>query len=1594
MEYAGRAVTTLKWLHLTDLHIGMQDYGHWPQIRRLLLEDLKRVTAKHGPWDVVVFTGDLAFSGQEEQYRKLDKELDDLWNAISKDGRAPILLAVPGNHDLNRTAVYDRDAAALKDPEIREKVWSSPQHGLVTAIGSWFSAYTAWWERCPYRPKQNLQTGLLPGEFAFVLEKEGVRFGFAGLNTAWGDPAGKAGAGDLHVDGRQLHPACQDDLARWTSECHAAFLLTHHPPVWLSQRARERYNEDIAPAGQFFAHFCGHLHEAEHDQRSQGAGQERRIWQASSMFGMDWFLEGGSKRSARRHGYTAGQAHIAGGELELIQWPRVACKMQDGSWQVTNDTSFKLENDIANTPAIVAEMRRSVPVMVALSPPAAPVHEREVHSWRDAVAKSSLWELLQDDIHAELAGDVADACQQIWLESRQESDAGDDPWLDDVYPMRLIARLEAFASKGTLDGPTTLLLLVAPCIYQALLAGGTSWMARANLEDLTDTSSSQEPRNTLEQVLRRRPDLARRARSLQGVKQQAAVWWLVHEALQRSPVLWSETPKLPASQSLYRRIQERCAAREGIGWAQMVDLARFVAIDPDALDSRHPIALRYLLHVAAWAALEPRRVHDAAVTELGIDDASHLEELLAALAESGWERRKDGDVLHWECQLPAVDYVLRDLIERGDAFLQRVHEQRISGSAWDMLDALPPRLSTAGLRVGLDGDGRPRYRLPHVRFTLEHNRIRTLLMGERLYGDPALAIRELYQNALDACRYRKARQTYLERQGEWYEASYEGRIVFRQDQDEHGRLYIECMDNGVGMTEANLARTFAVAGRRFSDAPEFVEEQAAWNRCNPPIELYPNSQFGIGVLSYFMLADEVEVVTRRFQRDGSRGTLLQVRIQGGSGLFHVREIPDDAALADSGTRIRLYLREGLEVPRGENGLAKTSCHTTLGKLLWFAEFATELHEQGRESLYWPAGKLAPGGCQVSEAEYGDTGSPDFWWHLGVGAEDAHLLLADGLLTPQSEKYSKSRRAINRSVCVINLHGPHFPELNLSRSEIVGWDHSHCEQLMLEHADSLAQWSGVSLGFLSALDGEIGGQLARVAYQVLHDVDAQVTIASPCPVKVRLRNVGMYAEDGGLFNEKEGNTLHIFRPRNALESVRAWRCLVWKAEIRGKELGGDVRFVGEPADRDLHRWRELKDLVAEPGDRYWFGGWSSGAIPIMNAVVKAHRDGQSTTECVRRIAKFSPLGLRIAPGCQDAESLDKCHLEEDDFRILSRDLDGRAPWFRRVISAVHVLNASRDLQVPVATITGRIRLLAPPLGLRLDFDEELIASLQLDEKDWCLISRDGDGAPPWLSGLVPRLHVLCAAHHIGWKPSRAVARLLELAGPLGFEVDTSYEYVSLDDLTLEDQEYELLRNLRQSRSLLSWSRAHLEFNNAEDASRASNLLRRLLVFGLFESGTRLHRFVSKFSARDELDLFVQENKKWYRAVNYRHSLNDGDDSDYHHVSELWVLSDYAEKYEKSLSVAAEAVCATGLISEDLHAAIRASDLDGLPFPETSFDLMRCIALATRFEPQYLMDEIMAEARCRLYWLSDDEVETQLAHIQPLIDYARKVAPLTS
>jgi 3',5'-cyclic AMP phosphodiesterase CpdA len=94
---------SVRWLHLSDLHVGVRYQNQlWPRFKAIFHKDLEDLLRRTGPIDLVIFSGDLAQQGTEQEFKQFDEVLDEILGRFSGFQEPPKIIAVPGNHDLMR----------------------------------------------------------------------------------------------------------------------------------------------------------------------------------------------------------------------------------------------------------------------------------------------------------------------------------------------------------------------------------------------------------------------------------------------------------------------------------------------------------------------------------------------------------------------------------------------------------------------------------------------------------------------------------------------------------------------------------------------------------------------------------------------------------------------------------------------------------------------------------------------------------------------------------------------------------------------------------------------------------------------------------------------------------------------------------------------------------------------------------------------------------------------------------------------------------------------------------------------------------------------------------------------------------------------------------------------------------------------------------------------------------------------------------------------------------------------------------------------------------------------------------------------------
>jgi hypothetical protein len=193
-------------------------------------------------------------------------------------------------------------------------------------------------------------------------------------------------------------------------------------------------------------------------------------------------------------------------------------------------------------------------------------------------------------------------------------------------------------------------------------------------------------------------------------------------------------------------------------------------------------------------------------------------------------------------------------------------------------------------------------------FQLEHKAIMSLLMGTELYGNPALCIRELLQNSLDAVELRDLRQKLprnlrAEPTDDWKPGE-TGAVWMTWGVDEaSGQEFIRVTDNGTGMTDTVIEQYFTHIGKSFYRSPEFERERILLREHGHFAT--PISQFGIGTLSCFMIADRLKIRTCPGEANDFDRSPLDITLESESSLFGV----EPGTRTEQGTEVTIYLKK-------------------------------------------------------------------------------------------------------------------------------------------------------------------------------------------------------------------------------------------------------------------------------------------------------------------------------------------------------------------------------------------------------------------------------------------------------------------------------------------------------------------------------------------------------------------------------------------------------------------------------------------------------------------------------------------------------------
>jgi len=224
-------------------------------------------------------------------------------------------------------------------------------------------------------------------------------------------------------------------------------------------------------------------------------------------------------------------------------------------------------------------------------------------------------------------------------------------------------------------------------------------------------------------------------------------------------------------------------------------------------------------------------------------------------------------------QVHCRDAELHRALKRYESYLQRL--------LYSLNRIIRPRFLFTSVRFEITPRG---YQPIDFKFDVDTSSALQLFAGNTLYKDRRVFLRELVQNAVDACNLRQMHEPgFIPSIGIEFSPNLD-KITFR--------------DNGIGMSKQWIEKYFLNIGLSFYQSDEIFRI----NR-DAKIQFSFISQFGIGFLSSFLVAQQVIVKTRQARSDGFIISITRI-----DDYFDVRVVEEKIPV---GTEVTVILKENL-----------------------------------------------------------------------------------------------------------------------------------------------------------------------------------------------------------------------------------------------------------------------------------------------------------------------------------------------------------------------------------------------------------------------------------------------------------------------------------------------------------------------------------------------------------------------------------------------------------------------------------------------------------------------------------------------------------
>lgn len=414
-----------------------------------------------------------------------------------------------------------------------------------------------------------------------------------------------------------------------------------------------------------------------------------------------------------------------------------------------------------------------------------------------------------------------------------------------------------------------------------------------------------------------------------------------------------------------------------------------------------------------------------------------------------------------------------------------------------------------------------------IQFEFDRKRMFDILSDDIYKGNPYVFIRELLQNSIDAI---SMRLEILENVGLSFNP-----LIKITAKDETDFVDFTISDNGIGMDEYIVKNYLAVAGKSYYKSADFEKEG---------LKMDPISRFGIGVLSCFMLSEQIELTTSKDSNFGDVKTdPLKISIPEKENFFKIEKLANTIAV---GTQFKVLVLKN-KLPKNETTQQAISLEISeyIKKLAGFVKYPI-LVEENERKLYIihpdsPRPKDASIDCFQSDYHFPfekviqpqniDTAKKYFTEEIIRLKEDLNMIDHDGCITflvPKSDNldiFNERGFLDNQKTTVIDLND------NLVK-ETIQWFHHWIRDYDREDQAT---------------------ERHKRYYQVYLD-GVLVENISPPSIKsmgedIIYQNASSFLPAKWLINIPKPNGMKIDLARTNIKSVEPWDKKIWEALLK-------------------------------------------------------------------------------------------------------------------------------------------------------------------------------------------------------------------------------------------------------------------------------------------------------------------------------------------------------------------------------------------------------------------------------------------------------------